>query len=108
MNEAVTRESIINPSEGMLATVRNRRAIVMAVEPYDGPDGRLHMVHLEYIDADGVPSDTLLWERELNASLLEPTALPNISDTSPMNVGDFDALQRAKVVWQEHVDITNE
>ncbi|MBK9053530.1 MAG: DNA helicase, partial [Chloroflexi bacterium] len=84
-----------NPTIGMLATVRNRRAIVTSVDPYDSPDGRFHMVGLDYIDADGTPSDTLLWEREINATLLEPIALPEISRTQPMITGDFDALQRA-------------
>ncbi len=79
----------------MLATVRNRRAIVSSVDPYDSPNGRFHMVNLDYIDADGVPSDTLLWEREINATLLEPNALPEVSRTQPMITGDFDALQRA-------------
>ena len=84
-----------NPRVGMLTTVRNRRAIVTAVDPYDSPDGRFHMVNLDYIDADGAPSDTLLWEREINATLLEPNALPLVAQTKPMITGDFDALQRA-------------
>lgn len=88
-------QSQFNPRVGMLARVRNRRAIVTAVDPYDSPNGRFHMVNLDYIDADGVPSDTLLWEREINATLLEPNALPQISRTQPMVTGDFDALQRA-------------
>ncbi len=35
------------PRVGMFATVCNRRGIVSAVEPFDGDDGRLHLVHLE-------------------------------------------------------------
>ena len=34
----------------MFATVRNRRGIVAAVEPFDGQEGRLHLVHLDYKD----------------------------------------------------------
>ncbi|MCL4299156.1 MAG: DISARM system SNF2-like helicase DrmD [Anaerolineae bacterium] len=80
----------------MLATVRNRRALVSSVEPFDGRlDGRLHLVRLEYIDADGVPEDTIIWERELNARLLEPVALPNVAGEPPMPRADFAALQRA-------------
>ena len=79
----------------MLATVRNRRAIVTAVSPYDSPHGRFHLIILDDIDADGTPTDALLWERELNATLLEPNALPQVSRTNPMVTGDFDALQRA-------------
>lgn len=58
----------------MLATVRNRRGLVTAVESYDAlPEGRLHLVNVEYLDADGAPEDSLLWERESGASLLEPS-----------------------------------
>jgi len=35
----------------MFATVRNRRAVISAVEPFDGQGGRLHLVHVEYFDA---------------------------------------------------------
>lgn len=87
---------ILIPRVGMLATLRNRRALVSAVEPYDGSlDGRLHLVRLEYIDTDGPPEDTLVWEREPSAKLLEPVAMPNVSADSPMPPADFDALQRA-------------
>ena len=52
------------PRTGMLAIVRNRRALVTAVEPYDaGVEGRLHLVSLEYTSADGPLEDRLLWER---------------------------------------------
>ncbi|HSH01930.1 MAG TPA: DISARM system SNF2-like helicase DrmD [Anaerolineae bacterium] len=83
------------PRVGMFARIRNRRAIVAAVEPYDGHHGRLHLVHLEYLDADGPPEDSLIWEREQDAQLLEPAALPTINRTSPMKPAEFDALQRA-------------
>ncbi|RME52743.1 MAG: DNA helicase [Deltaproteobacteria bacterium] len=80
----------------MLATIRNRRGIVTSVEPYDAsPEGRLHLVRIEYTDADGAPEDTVLWEREHNASLLEPTALPRVGEAAPMPPAEFDALVRA-------------
>lgn len=79
----------------MLATVRNRRGIVSAVEPFDGNDGRLHLVSVEYTDTDTPAEDQLLWEREPAASLLKPTALPDPSATSPMPARDYDALVRA-------------
>lgn len=80
----------------MLATVRNRRGIVSAVEPFDGGvGGRLHLVTVEYTDA-GVPADDqLIWEREPGGRLLEPTALPDPSRDAPMPAEDFDALVRA-------------
>jgi len=83
------------PRVGMFATVRNRRAVVAAVEPFDGETGRLHLVHLEYKDDQLPLENRLVWELEPRGDLLEPTALPNISATSPMPPDDFDALLRA-------------
>jgi hypothetical protein len=65
------------------------------VEPFDTNEGRLHLVDLEYTDADGTPEDTLLWEREHNAMLLGPTALPRVGDDPPMPPADLDAPVRA-------------
>ncbi len=80
----------------MLATVRNRRGVVSSVEPYDGnTEGRLHLVTVEYIDADGPLEDRLIWEREVGGTLLEPTALPDIHQAPAMPTADFDALVRA-------------
>lgn len=95
MTAPVSSESAI-PRLGMVATVRNRRGIVTSVEPYDTPaEGRLHLVRVEYTDNDGGPDDTLLWERERNATLLPPTALPRVGEEPPMPPADFDALVRA-------------
>ena len=82
------------PRPGMLATVRNRRGTVAAVDPFDGETGRLHLVHIEYQD-HGSPSDErLVWELEPHRELLAPRALPD-SQADPMPVADFDALLRA-------------
>jgi superfamily II DNA or RNA helicase len=79
----------------MFASVRNRRGVISGVDPFDGDGGRLHLVHLEYKD-DQLPADeNLLWELEPRRHLLEPTALPSVSRTSPMPAEDFDALLRA-------------
>jgi len=84
------------PRVGMLATVRNRRGIISAVDPFDGgTEGRLHLVTVEYTDAEYPPEDQLLWEREPYAALLEPTALPQVSQHGPMAHEEFDALVRA-------------
>ena len=48
-------ETVSVPRVGMFATVRNRRGIVAAVEPFDGEAGRLHLVHVEYKD-DQLPT----------------------------------------------------
>ncbi len=79
----------------MFATVRNRRGVIAAVEPFDGDSGRLHLVHLEYKDDQYPLEERLLWELEPNSRLLEPTALPRASGSAPMNPADFDALLRA-------------
>ena len=55
----------------MMATVRNRRAVITAVEPFSGKDRvQIHLVRVEYTDLEGVPEDSLIWEREPGASLL--------------------------------------
>ena len=78
----------------MLATVRNRRGVVAAVEPFEGEDGTVHLVHVEYKDAQSPPDERLLWELEPRCDLLEPNALPSAQD-HPMAPRDFDALVRA-------------
>ena len=83
------------PRPGMLATVRNRRGTVTAVDPFDGETGRLHLVHLEYQDGGSPSSERLLWELEPHRTLLAPTALPDPYSSDPMPAADFDALLRA-------------
>ena len=87
------------PRVGMLATVRNRRGVVAAVEPFDDEKtGRLHLVHLRYTDDHAPAEERLLWEREPIAGrhLLEPNALPDPAHAGgPMPADDFDALVRA-------------
>ena len=78
----------------MLATVRNRRGVVAAVEPFDGENGRLHLVHLEYKDWRSPSEERLLWELEPHRALDEPNALPDPANP-PMPPADFDALLRA-------------
>ena len=82
----------------MFATVRNRRGVVAAVEPFDGETGRLHLVHLEYKDDQLPAEERLLWELEPRKRLLEPTALPDAAGTDPMPAEDFDALLRASAL----------
>jgi superfamily II DNA or RNA helicase len=85
-----------HPRVGMLAKVRNRRALIASVESFDGGLARrLHLVRLEYTDPDGIPEEAVIWEREINPSVLEPTALPRVATEPPMLAADFDALQRS-------------
>ncbi len=93
MNPSTPPTSI--PRHGMLATVRNRRGTVTAVDPFDGETGRLHLVHLDYQDGGSPSTERLLWELEPRKTLLEPTALPDAYGADPMPAADFDALLRA-------------
>jgi len=69
----------------MLATIRNRRGLVVSVDPFQvRPEGQLHLVRVEYTDSDGVPEDSVIWEREHHRALLEPTTLPRVADEPPM------------------------
>ena len=91
-----TTATITPPRVGMVANVRNRRGIISSVDPFDShTEGRLHMVRVEYADGDGALEDQLVWEREIGARLLEPAALPRLSETAPMNARQFDSLVRA-------------
>lgn len=85
------------PRVGMLATVRNRRGVISAVEPYAASrtSQLLHLVTIEFSDADGEPEETLLWERERQPVVLEPNALPRVDVDAPMRMHEFLALQRA-------------
>jgi len=89
------RRSAALPRPGMFATVRNRRGVIAAVEPFDGEDGRVHLVELDYKDDQLPAAEKLIWELELpHARLLEPNTLPDPSRSAPMPAEDFDALLR--------------
>jgi superfamily II DNA or RNA helicase/predicted nucleotidyltransferase len=84
------------PQEGMMATVRNRRAIITGVESFDAVEaGRYHIVELEYTDGIGAESEKLLWEAELGTSVLEPSSLPNVFKDPQMVSHEFDAMVRS-------------
>ncbi|MBZ5708107.1 DISARM system SNF2-like helicase DrmD [Nannocystis pusilla] len=78
-----------------MAVVRGRRAMITGVRPFDAEDGRHHLVEVEYSDGIGAETDQLLWEVEPGTDVLEPSALPRVGDTSPMDVREFDAMVRA-------------
>ncbi|HOT24653.1 MAG TPA: DISARM system SNF2-like helicase DrmD [Thermoleophilia bacterium] len=88
------------PRPGMFAMARNRRGVIVAVEPFDGEDGRLHLVHVDYKDDHLPREEQLVWEVEVGdpteprATVLPPNALPDPAH-GPMPAGDFDALVRA-------------
>lgn len=85
------------PRVGMLATVRNRRGVISAVEPFGDAktSSLLHLVTIEFSDADGDAEESLLWERERCPVVLEPNAMPRVDVDAPMLMEEFLALQRA-------------
>ncbi len=83
-----------NPDIGMLALVRNRRGIISGVRQFDGHDGRLHLVQVEYRDGLRPLDEQLVWELEPSRDLLEPNEIPRATD-QPMDSGEYDALVRA-------------
>ena len=90
------RTSSIPPREGMMAVVRNRRALITGVHPFDADErGRLHLVEVEYTDGVGAETDQVLWEVEPGTDVLEPAALPRVDATAPMEPREFDAMVRA-------------
>ena len=95
--EKNTQEKQSLPRVGMLATVRNRRGVISAVEPFsEGKNSSLlHLVTIEFSDADGDSEESLLWERERSPVVLEPNALPRVDREQPMKQDEFLALQRA-------------
>jgi SNF2 family DNA or RNA helicase len=93
------------PRVGMFATVRNRRGVVSSVEPFDGEDGRLHLVHLEYKDDQSPSNEQLLWELEPHKNLLEPTALPITANTDPMPGEDFQLVPLLKALLMPRVNL---
>jgi superfamily II DNA or RNA helicase len=85
-----------SPREGMMAVVRNRRAMITGVQPFDADEhGRYHLVEVEYSDGAGVETEQVLWEVEPGTDVLEPAALPRVGGTPPMDPREFDAMVRA-------------
>ena len=78
----------------MLAIVRKRRGVISEVREFDGADGRLHLVRVDYKDDQRPTGEELLWELEPSRLVLEPSEIPS-SSGPPMPGEDFDALVRA-------------
>lgn len=86
----------IQPREGMMAVVRNRRAMITGVQPYDAAEhGRYHLVEVDYTDGLGAESDQLLWEVEPGRRVVEPSTPPLVESMQPMELREFDAMVRA-------------
>lgn len=88
-------DKVKTPREGMMAVVRNRRAMITRVEPFDADEaGRFHLVEVEYSESHGLESEQILWEVEPSTDLQEPGTLPRVHDDPPMDVREFDAMVR--------------
>ncbi|MCC6216409.1 MAG: DEAD/DEAH box helicase family protein [Polyangiaceae bacterium] len=84
------------PREGMMAVIRNRRALITGVQVFDADErGRFHLVEVEYTDGVGAETDQVLWEVEPEPEVLEPAALPRVDATAPMDPRELDAMVRA-------------
>jgi len=86
------------PEVGQAVQVRNRLAIVRAVEPYDTrtAQGRLNIVDVEYLDDFRYPeAEQLLWEVESTAKLLGKTSLPRVDENRPDSPGILQAFINA-------------
>lgn len=94
MTSGIKFDNIPNPRAGMLAIVRKRRGVISEVREFDGADGRLHLIRIDYKDDRRPNTDELVWELEPFRRLLEPGELPS-SSSPPMSSEDFDALVRA-------------
>lgn len=73
------------PEVGQAVRVRNRLAVVRAVDPYETRNaGRMHLVEVEYLDDHRFPAaDQLLWEAEASARVLGATSLPAVDAQRP-------------------------
>ncbi|MFC1743118.1 DISARM system SNF2-like helicase DrmD [Candidatus Riflebacteria bacterium] len=85
------------PRTGALAILRNRRGLITAVEPSGSrAEEKIHLVNVEYTDPDGCQEDQVIWEREPDAQIIEPTALPDIHHKNgPMLLDEYNAMVRA-------------
>ncbi len=83
------------PREGMPVRIRNRRGIITSVDEYDSNEmGKYRLVHVEYLDSEVPPGDSVIWRLEHTACLIEPTALPLVHTDPRMSGDEFDALVR--------------
>ena len=88
--------SSLPPLPGRLAIVRNRPCVIAKVEASAvHTTGLVHLVTVDYTDLEGAREETIIWEREPDARVIQGTGLPRIADHDPMSQGDFVALQRS-------------
>lgn len=87
------------PETGQLVQVRNRPAIITAVNAYQGQEQALSLVQVEYLDGHQHPAtDQLVWELEPRAATLENAGWPSIPQLTPDEPRVYDAYVDA-VRW---------
>ncbi len=57
--------------------------------------GLVHLVTIDFTDLGGSREETVVWEREPDARVIQGTGLPRVADLDPMPAADFEALQRS-------------
>src|SRR5665213_1746374 len=96
MAAATSSPTSVPPLPGRLAIVRNRPCVIAKVEPSAvHTTGLVNLVTVDYTDLDGAREETIIWEREPDARIIQGTGLPRIADHGPMQPADFAAMQRA-------------
>ena len=74
-------QAIEIPEAGMAVLVRGRPAAVRDVRSHETDGPVAHLVDVEYLDGSDFPgTDSVLWEREIDARILTGGGLPRIDD----------------------------
>src|SRR3954469_11170487 len=69
------------PEPGQAVLVRGRPAAVRERPRHTGNDAAAHLVEIEYLDGWEFPAeDTVLWEAEIDARILQGGGLPRVGD----------------------------
>lgn len=89
------------PQVGQTVYVRARHARVRDVRVYSHAltGGNLHLVEVDYLDEQRFPeSDTVIWEREVDARVVQSLRLPRLDEGQPDPPARFQAFLNA-VRW---------
>lgn len=77
----MTATVAIPPEPGQAVLVRGRPAAVCHVRAHTGNEEAAHLVEIEYLDGWEFPAeDTVLWEAEIDARVLQGGGLPRVGD----------------------------
>lgn len=77
----MTTQTAAIPEPGQAVLVRGRPAAVRDVRAQTGNEAAAHLVEVEYLDGWEFPGeDTVLWEAEIDARVLQGGGLPRVGD----------------------------